>query len=90
MGEKKKAYRRFVELTQQVTDPFAAEADRGRDSTKLRGPRWGPGMGSAPTEAFPVHLEPELRRALEERAAASNTTPSEVVREALRRYLEVS
>jgi hypothetical protein len=73
MGEKKKSYRRWLELTQQVTAP------RGR-----------PSMGSAPTEAFPVRLDPELRQALDARAAASDTTPSEVVREALRRYLEVS
>jgi hypothetical protein len=90
MGEKKKSYRRWLELTQQVTAPFSAEAERGRDSTILRGPRGRPSMGSAPTEAFPVRLDPELRQALDARAAASDTTPSEVVREALRRYLEVS
>ncbi len=38
MAEKKKAYRRWVELTEQATAPLAAEAE-GRDSTKLRRPR---------------------------------------------------
>jgi hypothetical protein len=40
-------------------------------------------------ESFPVRLEPELRRAHDERAAADDTTASGVVREALRRYLKV-
>lgn len=90
MGEKKKSYRRWMELTQRVTAPFAAEAERGRGSTNLRGPRGRPSMGSAPSEAYSVRLEPELRQSLEERAAASNTTPSEVIREAVRRYLEIN
>jgi hypothetical protein len=89
MAEKKKAYRRWVELTEQATAPLAAEAE-GRDSTKLRRPRGRPSIGSAPGEALPVRLEPELRQALDERAAAGNTTPTEIVREALHRYLEVT
>jgi predicted transcriptional regulator len=47
-------------------------------------------MGSGPAESFPVRLEPELRQALDERAAQDETTPSEIVREALRRFLKVS
>ncbi|MBW3626171.1 MAG: ribbon-helix-helix domain-containing protein [Actinobacteria bacterium] len=46
--------------------------------------------GSGPAESLPVRLDPELRRALDERAAADNTTASDVLREALRRYLKVS
>jgi predicted transcriptional regulator len=33
-------------------------------------------------------LDPELRRLLDERAATDHTTASDVVREALRRYLK--
>jgi hypothetical protein len=55
------------------------------DGTKLRKRPGQPAMGSAPAESFPVWLEPELRRALGERAVADDTTASEVVREALRR-----
>ncbi len=47
-------------------------------------------MGSAPADSFPVRLEPELRQALDQRAVADETTASEVVRKALRRYLKVS
>ncbi len=46
-------------------------------------------MGSGPADALPVRLDPELRKALDDRAAADQTTASDVVREALRRYLEV-
>ncbi len=46
-------------------------------------------MGGVDPETLPVRLEPELRQALDEHAAANNKTPSEVVREALLQYLEV-
>ena len=76
MAEKKKAYQRFEELTRQATAPIAAEDE-------------GTGTGSPPAEALPIRLSPEVRRALERQAAADNTTPSEIVEEALRRYLEI-
>ena len=79
-----------VELTDEVLDRMADEAEEGIDITKLRRRPGRPAMGSAPAEPFPVRLEPELRRALDERAAVDDTTASEVVREALRRYLKVS
>ncbi len=79
-----------MELTHEVLDRMADEAEQGLDVTKLRRRPGRPAMGSAAAESFPVRLEPELRRALDERAAADETTASEVVREALRRYLKVS
>jgi hypothetical protein len=77
MAERKKAYQRFGELIKQETAPTPAEAERDRDP-----------IGSPPTDAIQIRLVPELRRALEQRAAAEGTTPSEIVQEALRRYLE--
>ena len=74
MAEKKKAYRRVEELTKQATAPLADEAEQDRGLT---------------AEALAIRLSPEVRRALEEQAAAENTTPSEIVQEALRRYLEI-
>jgi predicted transcriptional regulator len=47
-------------------------------------------MGSGPADSLPVRPDPELRQALDERASSDNTTASDIVREALRRYLEVS
>jgi hypothetical protein len=79
-----------VELTDDVLEHMAREADEGLDITKLSRRPGRPAMGSAPADAFPVRLAPELRRALEQRAAADQTTASEIVRQALRRYLELT
>jgi hypothetical protein len=47
-------------------------------------------IGSAPAEVVPVRLDPGLRAAVEARAAAEQTTTSDVIREALRRFLDVA
>lgn len=52
--------------------------------------RGRPLIGSAPAEVVPVRLDPELRAAVEARAAADQTTTSDVIREALRRFLDVA
>lgn len=79
-----------VELTDEVLERMADEAEEGLDIRKLRRRPGRPAMGSGPADSFPVRLEPELRRALDERAAAEDTSASEIVREALRHYLKVS
>ena len=89
----KKTYGRSksgVELTAEVLDRMAEEAEAGLDVTKLRRRPGRPSMGSGPAGTLPVRLDPELRRAVDERAEAEHTTASDVVREALRRYLKVS
>jgi hypothetical protein len=89
----KKSYGRSkvgVELTDKVLDQMAKEAEDGLDITRLRRRPGRPAMGTGPAESFPVRLDPELRRALDDRAATDKTTASDVVREALRRYLKVS
>ncbi len=73
-----------VELTDEVLDQMAKEAEDGLDITDLRRRRGRPAMGSGPAESLPVCLDPELRQALDERAAADKTTASDIVREALR------
>jgi hypothetical protein len=91
MGEKR-SYGRTktgVELTDDVLEQMADEAEAGLDVTKLRRRPGRPPMGSGPAETLPVRLDPELRQALDDRAAAENATASDVVREALRRYLKV-
>lgn len=93
MTDKKKSHGRTksgVELTVEVLEQMAAEAEAGLDVTKLRRRPGRPAMGSGPADALPVRLDPELRQALDDRAAAEHTTASDVVREALRRYLKVS
>ncbi len=79
-----------VELTDEVLERMAREAEAGLDVTELRRRPGRPTMGSGPAETLPVRLEPELRKAVEDRATADDTTASDVVRTALRRYLDVS
>jgi len=78
-----------VDLTDEILERMVREAEAGLDLTKLRRRPGRPAMGTGPAEALPVRLEPELRKAVQERAAAEHTTASDVVREALRRYLKV-
>jgi Ribbon-helix-helix protein, copG family len=87
----KKSYGRTkagVELTDDVLDRMANEAEAGLDIAVLKRRPGRPSMGSGPADTLPVRLEPELRRAVEERAAVDHTTASDVVREALRHYLK--
>jgi len=86
----KKSYGRSeagVELTNDVLERMAHEAEAGLDVTKLRRRPGRPAMGSGPAETLPVRLDPELRKALDDRADEEHTTASDIVREALRRYL---
>ena len=77
-----------TELTEEVLDRMASEAEAGLDLSKLRRRPGRPAMGSSAADALPVRLDPDLRKALNERAAAEHTTAAAVVREALRRYLK--
>jgi len=52
--------------------------------------RGRPPMGAGPAEVVPVRIDPELRAAIEARAEADHMTTSEVIREALRRFLDVA
>ncbi len=79
-----------VPLTDDVLEQMAREAEAGLDVIKLRRRPGRPAMGSGPADALPVRLDPELRKAVDDRAAAEQTTASDVVREALRLYLKVS
>ncbi len=91
MVEKKKGYGRSragVELTDEVLQRMAEEAEAGLDISKLQRRPGRPAMGSGPANTVPVRLDPQLRKAVDDRAAADHTTASEVIREALRRYLK--
>jgi uncharacterized protein (DUF4415 family) len=74
---------------QRLTD----EAERGYDPDALiarRSKRGRPSLGSAPASVESVRLDPELRDQLTERAKADGTSPSEVIRQALRDYLHAA
>ena len=80
------------ELTDADIDGISDEVARAdHDVEALKGRRRGrPPMGTAAAEVVPVRIDPELRAAIEARAEADHTTTSEVIREALRRFLEVA
>jgi uncharacterized protein (DUF4415 family) len=73
---------------EQLADE-AATTDYDIETLKSRR-RGRPLIGSAPAEVVPVRLDPELRAAVEARATADQTTTSDVIREALRRFLDVA
>lgn len=79
-------------LTEEELDAIADEVEHAEfDVDMLKQRRRGrPSMGSAPAEVVPVRIDPELRAALEARAAADQSSTSEVIREALRRFLNVA
>ncbi len=80
-------------ITDTEVQAFAAEAEAGYDVDELiaRRPKRGrPTLGSAPASVESVRLDPELREELLQRARSEGTTPSEVIREALRRFLRAA
>lgn len=80
-------------ITDSEVEALAAEAEAGYDVDELiaRRPKRGrPALGSAPASVESVRLDPELRRELTERARAEGTTTSELIREALRRFLRAA
>ena len=61
------------------------------DVEELKTRRRGrPAMGSGPADVVPVRIDPELKAAIEARAEADHTTTSAIIREALRKFLEVA
>ena len=79
-------------LTDDDLDAIADEVEHASyDVEELMPRRRGrPMMGSQPAEVVPVRIDPELRAAVDARALAEHTTTSEIIREALRRYLHVA
>jgi hypothetical protein len=69
---------------------LVAEAEAGYDPSTLRRRGGRQLMGSAPAEVVPVRLDPELKRAVEQRAESLHSTTSEVIRQAIRSYLQAS
>ncbi len=65
------------------------EVDYDVDTLKTRR-RGRPPMGSGPADVVPVRIDPELRAAIEARAETDHTTTSEIIREAIRRFLHVA
>jgi len=80
-------------LTNEAIDRMAtevAETEYDVEELKTRRRRGRPPMGSGPAEVLPVRIDPELRAAIEARAEKDHTTTSDVIREAIRRFLDVA
>ena len=91
MSNKVIGFSNGLAVTDDDVERMADEAERGYDVDELLARRGGrPRMGSAPAEVVPVRIDPELRAAIEARAAVDKTSTSEIIREAVRRYLHVA
>lgn len=79
-------------LTEADLDAIAEEVESADyDVEELKTRRRGrPRMGSAPAEVVPVRLDPELKSAVDARAEAEHLSTSELIRRALRSYLDVA
>jgi uncharacterized protein (DUF4415 family) len=80
-------------ITDEDVEKLAAEAEAGYDVETLiarRNKRGRPTLGTAPASVESVRLDPELRRQPLERAQSEGTTLSELIPEALRRYLRAA
>ena len=80
-------------LTDEAIEQMAtevAETEYDVEELKTRRRRGRPPMGSGPAEVVPVRIDPELRAAIEARAEQDHTTTSDVIREAIRRFLDVA
>lgn len=77
-------------VSQDDVQVMADEAEAGYDVGQLKRRGGRRRMGSAPAEVVPVRIDPELKAAIDARAAADDSSTSEVIREALRRFLEVA
>lgn len=76
-----------VEITDEVVERLAEEAERGYHQSKLR-LRGRPLLGAAAAKVAQVRLPPELAAALNQRATRDHVRRSEVIRTALKEYLK--
>ena len=78
-------------VTDEMIEQLADEAERGYEPGQLRGRRRGSGrppLAAGAKSVESVRLEPALQAQAAERAAHDGVTVSEVIRRALREYLE--
>jgi hypothetical protein len=80
-------------ITDTQIEALAAEAESGYDVDTLiarRTKRGRPALGSSAASVESVRLDPELQAELLARARADGATTSEIIREALRRFLRAA
>ena len=79
-----------VPITDDLVDRMSTEAEEGYDVTALRRRGGRRPMGTAAADVVPVRLDPELKAALARRAEHDHTSASEVIRRALKAWLDVA
>ena len=79
-------------LTDDDLDRIATEVEeKDYDVEPLKSRRRGrPPMVTGPADDVPVSIDPALRAVIEARRGANHITTSEIIREALRRFLDVA
>jgi predicted HicB family RNase H-like nuclease len=78
-------------ITDELVEELGAKAEAGFDVDEIIRRRGGrPLMGSSAASVESVRLDPELSKALHDRAEEEGRSNSELIREALRRYLRAS
>lgn len=78
-------------ITDDLIEELARKAEEGFDVEEILRRRGGrPPLGASAATVESVRLDPELRDALRERAEREGRTNSELIREALRRFLQAS
>jgi hypothetical protein len=78
-------------ITDDLVAELAEKAEEGFDVDEVLRRRGGrPAMGSAAATVESVRLDPELRDALRVRAEQEGRTNSDLIRDAIRRYLQAS
>ncbi|MGI8982969.1 MAG: CopG family ribbon-helix-helix protein [Acidimicrobiales bacterium] len=78
-------------ITDDLIEELARKAEEGFDVEEILRRRGGrPPMGASAATVESVRLDPELRDALRERAEREGRTNSEIIREALRQFLQAS
>ena len=78
-------------IIEELLEKLVERAEEGFDVDAVLEKRAGrPPMGSSAASVESVRLDPELSEALRERAEHEGRTNSELIRDALRRYLQAS
>lgn len=78
-------------ITEELLEKLSAKAEEGVDVEEILRRRGGrPPMGSSAASVESVRLDPELSKALRERAEREGRTNSDLIRDALSRYLQAS
>ena len=78
-------------IDDELVERLSEKAEEGFDVDEILRRRGGrPPMGTSAASVESVRLDPELRQALRDRAEREGRTNSELIRDALRRYLRAS